>query len=368
MKPYEGGSHLKENITLLQNAMPLLIDWYNENKRALPWRQDNNPYHVWLSEIMLQQTRIEAVIPYYQRFLNAFPTVEALASAEEDRLMKLWQGLGYYSRARNLKKAAEEITSVHHGRFPQSAEELRRLPGIGDYTAGAIASIAFGQPSPAVDGNVVRVLARLNAYSDTPQKAKPVFTRLLQGIYPTGENAAALTQGLMELGEILCLPNGMPKCGECPLKKLCLAYKSDTTALYPAKAEKKERKTEDRTILLLTCKDKYALRRRPEKGLLAGLWEFPNFPGDLTAEQLAARLRAEGITAVSCTPCGDARHIFTHVEWQMHGYAVCCQEEAEGFVWKSAEEIAKEYAVPSAFRFYLRLLPPANNAKKRKDL
>lgn len=359
---------MKEDITLLQNAVPLLIRWYKENKRALPWRQDNEPYHIWLSEIMLQQTRIEAVIPYYQRFLDAFPTIDALAAAEEDRLMKLWQGLGYYSRARNLKKAAAEIVAVYHGYFPQSAEELRRLPGIGDYTAGAIASIAFGQPVPAVDGNVLRVLARLNACGDALPKTKPVFTRMLQHVYPTGEDAAALTQGLMELGEVLCLPNGTPKCGECPLKQLCLAQKSNTAALYPAKAEKKKRKTEDRTVLLLACGKKYALCRRPEKGLLAGLWEFPNFSGILTAEQITDLLQTKGITAVTCTPCGDAQHIFTHVEWRMHGYAVCCQEETCGFVWKNAEEIRREYAVPSAFRFYLRLLssPPMLAGDKNK--
>lgn len=357
---------MKEDIALLHKAVPLLICWYKKNKRALPWRQDNEPYHIWLSEIMLQQTRIEAVIPYYQRFLDAFPTVDALAAAEEDRLMKLWQGLGYYSRARNLKKAAQQIAALYNGHFPQHAEELRRLPGIGDYTAGAIASIAFGQPAPAVDGNVIRVLARLNAYKDTPQKAKPVFTRMLQRVYPSGEDAAALTQGLMELGEVLCLPNGTPKCGECPLKQLCLAQKNNIAAQYPVKAEKKKRHAEDRTILLLSCGKNYALCRRPEKGLLAGLWEFPNFPGKLTAAQVTALLQTKGISAAACTPCGDARHIFTHTEWQMHGYTVCCPEEADGFVWKNADEIRREYAVPSAFRFYLQLLsssPPPSADK-----
>lgn len=338
---------------ILQQAVPPLILWYRRNGRALPWRQDAEPYHIWLSEIMLQQTRIETVIPYYQRFLEAFPTVEALAGGSQERLMKLWQGLGYYSRARNLKKAAEQIVADYNGCFPQSAEELQKLPGIGSYTAGAIASIAFGQPAPAVDGNVLRVLTRLLACGEdiAQPKTKTRFLGWLRGVYPTGEDAAALTQGLMELGEVCCVPAGTPRCEGCPLQALCLAHRAGNAEKYPVKAEKKPRKKEERTVLVLSCNQKFALCRRPEKGLLAGLWELPNIAGWLTAEEVKAFLGAEGI--VSCMPCGRATHIFSHVEWHMNGFRVVCQTEKAGFVWKTVQEIEQAYAVPSAFRFFL---------------
>ena len=342
----------------LQDIVEPLLCWYRENKREMPWRNSPTPYHVWVSEIMLQQTRIEAVKPYYERFLQTFPTVEDLADAPDDRLMKLWEGLGYYSRARNLKKAAVTIKEKYGGVLPDSAEELRKLSGIGDYTAGAIASIAYGKPAPAVDGNVLRVYARLTALSDDimlPATRKRV-TGELQEIYPEGKAAGELTEGLMELGETLCIPNGAPLCGDCPLRFVCKACKDGTAEHYPVRSPKKARKTEEKTVLLLSCGQEYALRRRGEKGLLASLWEFPNLEGHIPPEAIPEALKKRGLIPLSVKPCGAAKHIFTHVEWHMIGYEIVCKEKTREFVWKTAEEIRQKYAIPTAFRAYERKL------------
>lgn len=353
-----------ENLgALLEKAVPLIIDWFSKNSRDLPWRMDPTPYHVWISEIMLQQTRIEAVIPYYARFLSAFPTVEALASSDDEQLIKLWEGLGYYSRVRNLKKAAQVLTEFYGGKLPETAAELRKLPGIGDYTAGAIASISFGKPEPAVDGNVLRVMMRLTACSDDVMQAKTkkYVTELLRDVYPSGQRAALLTQGLMELGEVVCLPNALPLCEDCPLKSVCRAYAEGAVTDYPVRSKKKQRRLEDRTVFLLSCNGKYAIRRRDEKGLLAGMWEFPNVCGKMTNAQIKQYFTEHQIEAISCDPCGDAKHIFTHIEWHMSGYTVACASESECFVWKTVEEIRSQYAIPSAFRFYMTLLEKAED-------
>ena len=336
---------------------PLLV-WYRENRREMPWRNSPTPYHVWVSEIMLQQTRIEAVKPYYERFLQTFPTVEDLADVPEDRLMKLWEGLGYYSRARNLKKAAVAIKEQYGGVLPDSAEELRKLSGIGDYTAGAIASIAYGKPTPAVDGNVLRVYARLAALSDDimlPATRKSV-TEALREIYPSGREAGELTEGLMELGETLCIPNGVPLCNACPLRAVCKAYQTGTVERYPVRSVKKGRRTEAKTVFLLSCGQEYALRRRGKTGLLASLWEFPNVPGHIPQEEIPGKLEEFGLTALSVKPCGAAKHIFTHVDWHMIGYEIVCREKGSAFVWETAQEIRKNYAIPTAFRAYERRL------------
>lgn len=344
--------------TSLQDIVEPLLCWYRENKREMPWRNSPTPYHVWVSEIMLQQTRIEAVKPYYERFLQTFPTVEDLADAPDDHLMKLWEGLGYYSRARNLKKAAVAIKEKYGGVLPDSAEELRKLSGIGEYTAGAIASIAYGKPAPAVDGNVLRVYARLTALSDDimlPATRKNV-TEALREIYPSGREAGELTEGLMELGETLCIPNGTPLCGDCPLRFVCKACKDGTAEHYPVRSPKKARKTEEKTVLLLSCGQEYALRRREEKGLLASLWEFPNLEGHIPPEEISGALKKRGLIPLSVKPCGAAKHIFTHVEWHMIGYEIVCKEKTRDLVWKTAEEIRQKYAIPTAFRAYERKL------------
>ena len=350
----------------LKSCLPLVIQWYAQNGRPLPWRQEPSPYHVWLSEIMLQQTRIEAVIPYYRRFLREFPTVEALAGAEDERLMKLWEGLGYYSRARNLKKAAALLTERYGGALPQKAEELKKLPGIGDYTAGAIASIAYGQPEPAVDGNVLRVMTRLLADDGDIMQAdtKKRITALLRQSYPSGKDAALLTEGLMELGETLCIPKGVPDCAQCPLREHCLAHQSGREEQFPVRTPPKARRAEERTVFLLCNKGRYAIRRRPERGLLAGLWEFPNCEGKLSAEEAAARAESLGLTVTACAPCAAHTHVFTHVEWHMEAYLLNCAGEGGDFLWKSPEEIARNYSIPTAFRFCLNLISGANREER----
>lgn len=322
----------------------------------LPWRKDASPYHVWLSEIMLQQTRIEAVIPYYARFLKELPTVEALAACEDEKLMKLWEGLGYYSRARNLKKAALMVVKDCGGRFPETFEDLKKLPGVGDYTAGAIASISFGKPSPAVDGNVLRVLSRLLMLEDDvlkPETKKGVQT-LLESVYPKGEEAALFTQGLMELGEVVCLPNTAPLCEACPWKGLCLANGSGRENDFPVRSPKKARRVENRLILLAEKNGRFALRKRPETGLLAGLWEFPNILILEGINDYENAVKQNDFTYESISPCADAKHLFTHVEWRMKGIRLNGAAAKGDYVWCTPEEILRDYAVPSAFRAYLK--------------
>ena len=338
---------------LEQIVAPLLV-WYADHKRPLPWRDDPSPYHVWISEIMLQQTRIEAVIPYYKRFLRELPDIASLSVVDDDKLMKLWEGLGYYSRARNLKKAAAQIMEQHGGNLPESAEELRKLSGIGDYTAGAISSISFGKPEPAVDGNVLRVVMRYLGKTDdiSLQSTKKETAASLREIYPEGEDASNLTQAIMELGESVCIPNGEPKCNLCPLAMQCKAKTEELTDTIPVKSPKKPRKQEKKTVFLLSCRGRYAVCKRPSAGLLAKLWEFPNTQAHLTEQEAFSYLQSLGLSPVGVTPCGDAVHIFTHIEWHMKGYAVECMTPTDGFVWQSAEEILKNYAIPTAFRAY----------------
>ena len=331
----------------------MISEWYAASRRLLPWREEPSPYHTWIAEIMLQQTRIEAVIPYYTRFLNELPDIPALAAVPEDRLLKLWEGLGYYSRARNLKKAAVVAVEQYGGKLPASASELRKLPGIGDYTAGAIASIAFGLPEPAVDGNVLRVLTRLLASSEDimQQATKRRFTELLRSHYPAGEAAALLTEGIMELGETVCLPNGLPRCSSCPVRNFCAAHLAGEELSYPVKAAKQARRIEEKTVLLLHCGSHYAIRKRPDTGLLAGLWEFPNLDGKRNPEDLHALYPGCAVRAT-----GSAKHIFTHVEWHMTGYFLECAEELPGFLWKTPQEIEEACSLPTAFRYYQKKL------------
>ncbi len=335
--------------------VPLLTKWYSSVQKPLPWRRDSTPYHVWISEIMLQQTRIEAVIPYYERFLRELPDVGSLSAVPDDRLMKLWEGLGYYSRARNLKKAAVILMNEYGGTLPSEAEELRKLPGIGDYTSGAIASIAYGKPEPAVDGNVLRVVSRVLASDrDVMLPATRRDTAdALRMVYPTGRDAGLLTEGLMELGETVCIPNGSPKCEICPLSSSCAAYLSGATDRYPVRSPKKERACEDKTVLLLRIDGRYAIAKRLQTGLLAGMWEFPSLAGHKTPEEATEAVCKMGLHPVTVASIGTARHIFTHVEWNMLGYEVECapMDPLPGnLIWKTAGEIQEKYALPTAFR------------------
>lgn len=328
----------------------LLLPWYRKHKRDLPWRRDREPYHIWISEIMLQQTRVEAVKGYYARFLDTLPTIAALAECDDDLLHKLWEGLGYYSRVRNLKKAAIQIMEQHGGRFPETQAEILNLPGIGAYTAGAICSIAYDLPTPAVDGNVLRVCARLlNDPSpiDLPDTKKAV-TKALEEIYP--REAGDFTQALMELGATICGPNRAPDCGNCPCLDICLAYREGQPETLPVKAPKKEKRQEDRTVFILRCNGRYALEKRPGKGLLAGLWQFPNVTGSMNTQQALETLEALGLQPREIFREVERKHIFTHIQWNMKGMYLEVAETAGTFQWFTPEEIRSQAALPTAFR------------------
>lgn len=358
MKPVEGeGGSLTEEERLKLLADPLLF-WYDRNKRDLPWRKEPTPYHVWLSEIMLQQTRVEAVIPYYNRFLERLPDIPALAQVEEEELMKLWQGLGYYNRARNLKAAAEQAVMQYGGNLPADYAGLLKFPGIGSYTAGAIASIAFGIPRPAVDGNVLRVAARILASEEDigQAKTKKKMEELFLTVMPQ-DRPGDFNQALMELGATVCIPNGTPHCEACPASGICLAYRKGKTDSIPCKAPKKPRRIEERTVLLIRWEDGYAIRKRPSTGLLANLYEFPNVEGTLNGEQLAQYLIEAGENSFSAEPLPPSRHIFTHVEWRMTAYYVTLRKKkGEQFRYYKKEDILENYAIPSAFSTYLEIL------------
>ena len=327
-----------------------LLPWYRENRRELPWRQDREPYHIWLSEIMLQQTRVEAVKGYYARFLEVLPTVADLARCEDDMLHKLWEGLGYYSRVRNLKKAAQVIMEQHGGVFPRDYDAVRALPGIGDYTAGAVCSIAFDRRTPAVDGNVLRVITRLTE-DDTPVDLpafKTAVREKLAAVYPA--EAGAFTQALMELGATVCGPNWKPRCPECPCRAFCGGAHHGTAERFPVKLPKKQKRVEERTVFILSCGDAYALEKRPEQGLLAGLWQFPNVAGKLEAEQALAAVEAMGLRPRELLRQVERRHIFTHILWQMRGIYMEVDLPAGEFSWFTPEQIRQEAALPTAFR------------------
>ena len=327
-----------------------LLGWYRENARVLPWRSDPTPYHVLVSEIMLQQTRVAAVLGYYARFMEELPTAADLAAVDEERLMKLWQGLGYYNRARNLKRAAVRIMEDFQGIFPSRYADILSLPGVGEYTAGAVASIAFGVPVPAVDGNVLRVVARITG--DGGDILKPAVRRRMgeavRAVMPL-ECPGDFNQALMELGATVCLPNGAPLCGSCPAAEFCTARREARTGELPVKPPKKARRVEERTVFLLFYQNQTALRRRPDKGLLAGLWEYPNEPG-----AGLERLEQWGIEPRAVTPAGEGKHIFTHIEWHMRALAVeaAGPELPAGWVWAGAEALGEIYAVPNAFQAF----------------
>ena len=328
-----------------------LLPWFDKNKRDLPWRRDRDPYHVWLSEIMLQQTRVEAVKGYYARFLETLPTVQALALCEEDQLLKLWEGLGYYNRARNLQKAAKLVAETG---FPDTYEGLLALPGVGEYTAGAVASICFDRPVAAVDGNVLRVAARYLA-DDSPitePAVKKQVKAALEAVYPA-ERPGDFTQALMELGATVCGPNGPPKCEICPLKGQCRAFLEQKTPFFPVRAEKKARKEQKRTVFLLRCGDRLALEKRPARGLLAGLWQLPNVEGECSTEQAIRQAAEWGCEPHDLLTQRGKKHIFTHITWEMEGFELACGREDPRFVWVTAEDLEQEYALPTAFRQFL---------------
>lgn len=338
---------MRAEYTELLKALPrLLLPWYGENQRQLPWRRDREPYHVWLSEIMLQQTRVEAVKGYYERFLQELPTVEALANAPEEQLLKLWEGLGYYSRVRNLQKAARQI--LEKGAFPTDYKGLLQLRGVGPYTAGAIASICFEESVAAVDGNVIRVLSRFFAENVERQEA----AALLEPVYPEG-SCGDFTQALMELGATICGPNGAPDCENCPLQHFCLSKIRGNQREFPQKKAKKQRRIEHRTVFLLLCGDKLAVCKRPKKGLLAGLWQFPDTEGHLAMGEALSLAAQWGVAPQRPVLELERTHVFTHVEWKLRGIYLHCGTLSDSFQWYSRKEIEEMIGLPTAYRQFL---------------
>ncbi|MDF2485854.1 MAG: A/G-specific adenine glycosylase [Herbinix sp.] len=351
-----------------KEVVPYLLHWFDRNARILAWRENPKPYYVWVSEIMLQQTRVEAVKGYFDRFVTELPDIKSLAQAEEERLLKLWEGLGYYNRVRNLQKAAKIILKEYEGEMPASYERLLTLPGIGVYTAGAISSIAFGIPVPAIDGNVLRVMKRIAGSFDdiTKESVKKELWQDIVKIMPK-DRPGDFNQSLMELGAMVCLPNGKPLCDQCPVMHLCKAFHDDITQQLPVKPAKKERRKEDRTILLLEYQNRYAIHKRMEKGLLAGLWELPGIENKLSAMELSMTLKDWGLATEQMNSLGDAKHIFSHVEWNMIGYHVILKElplqysSDNSIVWADTSELIDFYSVPNAFRAFTKDIKQKKN-------
>ena len=348
-----------DNNENLCDIAPPLLKWYDGHRRVLPWRENPAPYRVWVSEIMLQQTRVEAVKPYFERFMEALPGIPELAQAPEDKLLKLWEGLGYYNRARNLQKAAQAIMAEYGGRMPDSREELLKLPGIGSYTAGAVASIAYGRAVPAVDGNVLRVISRYRADGRDMlnDKVRKSVEEDLKAVMPK-DRPGDFNQALMELGAVVCIPNGAPKCGECPWEASCKAHIEGRETEFPKKAAKKARSIEKKTILVIQDAMRAAIRKRPAKGMLAGMYEFPSEEGHLSQEEVLALLKEKGLHPLRIQKLPDSRHVFTHKEWDMIGYAVRVDElepvggTQEGLLFIEPSLTEKEYPIPSAYAAY----------------
>lgn len=360
-----------------------LTDWYRANRRDLPWRHTSDPYRIWVSEIMLQQTRVESVKAYYQHFLEALPDLSALAEADEERLLKLWEGLGYYSRVRNMQRAARTVVEDFKGAFPRTKEEMEKLPGIGSYTAGAVASIAFGERVPAVDGNVLRVWARMTAddrnilLPSVKKEAERDIAGLMQTLPAARtsgqdrpgafhENAAGdFNQALIELGALLCLPGEKPLCEACPVRPFCGAERRGLAGVLPVREKKTERRIERRTVLLVRSGELTAVRKRPDSGLLAGMYEFPNVRGELTAEQAVAYTSENGYDALRIRPLPAARHLFSHVEWRMTGYEIRIgalsgergrSAHGRDWIFADAKELSVERPLPAAFSAYAKLI------------
>ncbi len=359
--------HLKEKFRIgeLKMIPNLLLTWYDKNRRILPWREEPTPYRVWVSEIMLQQTRVEAVKPYFERFMSSLPDIASLAAAEEESLLKLWEGLGYYNRVRNMQKAAIQIMEDYGGEMPDTYEELLKLKGIGSYTAGAIASIACHRQVPAVDGNVLRVVSRIRMDDRliTDAKVKLSVEQDLLQVIPK-DRPGDFNQAMMELGACVCIPNGAPHCGECPLTQICKAHIEGCEQEYPKKASKKERIIEEKTVLIIRDENKAALKKRASGGLLAGMYEFPCLQGFRTAEEVTAYLASHGLNILRIQLLTEAKHIFTHREWHMKGYMIRVDElspkvwSEETLDWLFIEpwETQEKYPVPKAFSAYTKYL------------
>lgn len=326
-----------------------LLKWYEENARILPWRSDASAYRVWVSEIMLQQTRVEAVKPYFEKFIKELPDIKALSEIEDDKLAKLWEGLGYYNRVRNMKKCAIQCMNQYEGKLPKTYEELLELPGIGSYTAGAIASIAFGEVVPAVDGNVLRVFSRVLIDEDDILKetTKKKYQAIIQSYIPE-HKSSSFNQALMEIGALICVPNSAPRCNICPLASNCKGFQSGDAPRLPNKTPKKARRIEKRTVLIFYHQGKVLLQKRKEEGLLAGLYEFVCEDQHITIKALQLRYPNEHIYSLH-----HAKHIFSHIEWQMHGYLIEVKEKVNlSGLWCTIKQLESDYAIPTAYKVY----------------
>lgn len=340
-----------------------LLAWYDIHRRDLPWRGSKDPYKIWVSEIMLQQTQVNTVKPYYYRFIEALPNVYALSQASEEELHKLWEGLGYYNRVKNMKKAAMDLVENYNGKLPKSKKELMKLSGIGPYTAGAIASIAFNEVVSAIDGNVFRIYTRLYEI-DTPieqVKTKRLIDRKVMDTIDK-KQPGEFNQALMDLGNDICTTT-KPNCTECPLNNYCLAYSHSTMEEYPVRKAKKKKRVEKRTVLILIHNDKLLVSKRPEGGLLSGLWEFPNYLGHFSKEDVEKLLLEQGYIVNNIESLPKSKHLFSHVEWQMIAYQINLKSQqimepitpyGEVLKWISQEEVENDYALPTAFRNYLK--------------
>lgn len=354
----------------LKQLVEPLQEWFGNNARVLPWRENPTAYYVWVSEIMLQQTRVEAVKPYFDRFIHELPDVKSLAVCPEDKLLKLWEGLGYYNRVRNLKIAANQILENHGGVIPSEYEELLKLKGIGHYTAGAIASIAYGKAVPAVDGNVLRVISRVTA-DDSDIMKQSVRNKMEGSLFMLMKNVqygekvipSVFNQALMELGATVCLPNGAPRCESCPWGELCEARKQERISEIPVKTKAKARRIEEKTVFIIKDGEQLALHKRSNKGLLAGLYELPNVEGYLTEEEALEYIKKQGYIPVRIQSVCEAKHIFSHVEWHMKGYVIFIQAKEykelaskTDWVFVEVDETKENYAIPSAFVKYTEYL------------
>lgn len=364
-------------IPELKELIAPVLAWYRKNARTLPWRSDPTPYHVWVSEIMLQQTRVEAVLPYYKRFLNALPDVADLAACEEEKLMKLWEGLGYYNRVRNMQSAAQTVMAEYQGRLPADYDRLLELKGIGSYTAGAIASISYGLLYPAVDGNVLRILMRVRGDdSDITRQAvkrrvEEELKEAMQEVFvkqqgyqekicsknnrQTDNLPGAFNQAMMDLGALICLPNGQPLCEKCPWECFCVAKAKDRVNELPVKSRAKKRRIEDRTVLLISDGNEFVIRKRPLRGLLAGMYEFPNVSGTLSAREALLQVKKMHLNPLHITKLENAKHVFSHVEWHMTGYEIYVDpldRKSTDLLFADWKTCERTYAIPSAFSVY----------------
>jgi A/G-specific adenine glycosylase/sugar fermentation stimulation protein len=356
---------VKSNAGEIYGIPQKLLSWYDSNRRILPWREEPAAYRVWVSEIMLQQTRVEAVKPYFERFMSRLPDVAALAAADEETLLKLWEGLGYYNRVRNLQRAAVRIMEDFDGRIPEDYEALLSLPGIGSYTAGAVSSIAYGKRRPAVDGNVLRVLSRFRRDERliSDEKVKKAVECELQEIMPE-DRPGDFNQAMMEIGACICVPNGAPHCDKCPLATMCMAHRDGVEMEYPRKAASRKRSVEEKTILVIRDAERTVIRRRPGRGLLAGMYEFPSLEGFCTAEEVVEYLSQNGLRTIRIQPLEEAKHIFSHREWHMRGYMVRVDElepatpceGTENWIYIQPEETKEKYPIPAAFGAYTKIL------------